>query len=122
MMNGKRPYTSEDSVTLRLVRVSPEAVHALAVPAPEAARLLCVEVSVRSKTKPLSSIVGRIWTQDFKSQDDARKRVETLAGALAEKIAERLKDGLIDPDLCARQAGEAWSALLLMPKTEIAEL
>lgn len=82
-------------------------------------KVLYVVVRVRSKLKPTSVFIGKLDSREFQSQADVRKRVETMAGALAERIAERHGDTYIDPSECARLAVEEWEELLKRPESEV---
>lgn len=77
-------------------------------------------VAVRSKMKPLSLMTGDFPVREVQGGKAAlKKKVEVIAGAVAELICERLGDSLLDPDACAVAAGELWDKLLYQPKTEI---
>lgn len=82
-------------------------------------RQLNVTVSVRSKVRRSSLMVGELSLKDFTSMEQIRKKICVLAGALAEDIAERLGDPLIDPDSCANEAGKAWDDLLQRHRGEV---
>lgn len=80
---------------------------------------LHVSVSVRSRLKKSSLMIGDLSLKDFTSMEQLRKKICVLAGALAEDIASRLGDPFVDPDRCANDAGKAWDELLKKSKGEI---
>ena len=79
-----------------------------------------VRVSVRSKLRPASLMVGSFPANEISSMSGAKNKVEVLAGSLSEQIAERLGDNLIDPSEMAKFAGEAWEDLLKKPASAFA--
>lgn len=82
---------------------------------------LQVFVSVRSKLRPTSLMQGTLPTDQIKSFDDIRHKVQVLAGALAEQLCERLGDA-IDPDYMAKLAGEQWDDLLKQNASDVMPL
>ena len=109
-INGRIPNSEKSQVTVQLVRNQLQ---------PGARGELMVKVSVRSRMKSTSLFEGLLDTANFTSKGDAKRQVEILAGALAEKICERLGDTLLDPDVCANLAGKAWEEALLKPSSAI---
>lgn len=69
-----------------------------------------VIVSVSSAVKPGIEKNGELEF-NANSAAEMRKRVNTLAGALAEMLCEKYGD-TIDPGECAKAASEAWSDTL----------
>lgn len=70
-----------------------------------------VRVQVRSRTRPSSLMSGLLKAGELGTAAEARKTVETLGGALAERLIDVFGD-TVDPDEMARLAGRGWDELV----------